>query len=404
MSNVKNIGIITSGGDCGGLNGVVTGAACMANSVGMTCFAIPNGYAGLYNLVDFEKLTELTPERADLINSNLAGSEAGHSRVKVKKINDTAKYTRIKEGLKKFGIDALIISGGDDTGSVVVDLLKQGIACVHAPKTMDLDLQTYSVGGDSTINRIAEFVNDLKTTGRTHNRIIAVEVFGRYAGHTAFRGGIAGEADAILIPEIPVDFDVLYSHIRDIYMRRVKSSDVLAGTAIIVVAEGLTDVSGAEIVDESAGIDSFGHKKLAGAGKYVCQEITKRFKGDAVIESFMKETHMFVEGVYPIPEARSVVPGHLVRCGHSSAYDVNFGKECGAAAVALIDRGVFGVTISGVNGKEIRYMPTEKAIVQRHVNLDQVTLHEKLGVCFGRQSQAFEPELTELKSVPERYM
>ncbi|MBU0570620.1 MAG: 6-phosphofructokinase [Candidatus Omnitrophica bacterium] len=401
---MKNIGLITSGGDCGGLNGVVTGAATMANNLGMKCYAIPNGYAGLYNLVDFEKLTELSLERVDLINSNLAGSEAGHSRVKVKKIKDMDKYERVKAGLKKFNIDGLIISGGDDTGSVVVDLLQQGIFCVHAPKTMDLDLQPYSVGGDSTINRIAEFTNDLKTTGRTHNRIIAIEVFGRYAGHTAFRGGVAGEADAILIPEIPVDFEELYSHMKETYTRRVKDSDVYAGTYIIVVAEGLTDASGKEIVDESAGVDAFGHKKLAGAGKFVCQELTKRLKRDPEIERFMKETHLFVEGIYPIPEARAVIPGHLVRCGHSSAYDVNFGKECGAAAVTLLKNGIFGVTVAGVVGKEIRYMATEEAIVQRHVDLDQVTIHEKLGTCFGRKPQNFKPTFKQVSKSPERYM
>jgi 6-phosphofructokinase 1 len=404
MSEMKNIGLITSGGDCGGLNGVVTGAATMANNFGMKCYAIPNGYAGLYNLIDFENLTELTRERVDLINSNLAGSEAGHSRVKVKKIEDAMKYERVKAGLKKFNIDGLVISGGDDTGSVVVDLLEQGISCVHAPKTMDLDLQPYSVGGDSTINRIADFTNDLKTTGRTHNRIIAIEVFGRYAGHTAFRGGVAGEADAILIPEIPVDFEELYSHMKKMYTSRVRNSDVYAGTYIIVVAEGLTDATGKEIVDESAGLDAFGHKKLAGAAKYVCQELSKRLQIDPEIEKFMKETHLFVEGIYPIPEARSVVPGHLVRCGHSSAYDVNFGKECGAAAVTLLKNGIFGVTVVGVTGKEIKYMPTKEAIVQRHVDLDQVMIHEKLGISFGRKPAKFEPEFKKISGSPERYM
>ncbi|MDD5634777.1 MAG: 6-phosphofructokinase, partial [Candidatus Omnitrophica bacterium] len=161
---MKKIGVLTSGGDCGGLNGVIKGAASMANSMGIKCFVIPNGYAGLYNLVDFDKLTELTPERLDQINANEAGSEAGHSRVKIKKILDDNKYQRIKDGLKKFAIDGLVVSGGDDSGSVMVDLSKQGILCVHAPKTMDLDLQTYSVGGDSTINKIAVYADELKTT------------------------------------------------------------------------------------------------------------------------------------------------------------------------------------------------------------------------------------------------
>jgi len=404
MKKIEKIGIMTSGGDSGGLNAVVKGAALMAASKGITSVVIPNGYAGLYNLVNFKELTELTPDRLDNINSNLAGSEAGHSRVKVSKIKDEKKYDRIKEGLKKFGIDALVISGGDDTGSVIVDLLKHGIPCVHAPKTMDLDLQTYSVGGDSTINRISVFAEDLKTTGRTHNRIIVLEVFGRYAGHTAFRGGIGADADAILIPEIPVDFDILYSDIKKKLCDRISSSDVKAGTYLAVVAEGLQDASGKEIVDESAGVDAFGHKKLAGAGKYVCQEITKRLNADTEIKDFMKDSGMYVEGVYEIPEARHVTPGHLVRCGHSSAYDVNFGNEAGAAAVMLLGEGITGVTIVGVTGKAIRYIPTEKAIKQRHVDLDQVALHEKLGICFGRNPQEYSPTFHECGEHPERYM
>ena len=404
MPGIKKIGIITSGGDCGGLNGVIRGAASMANSLGISCYVIPNGYAGLYNLVDFDELTELTNERIDLINIKLAGSEAGHSRVKIKKITDDKKYERIKEGLKKFKIDGLVISGGDDTGSVMMDLYEKNIPCVHVPKTMDLDLQTYSVGGDSAINRISDFVNDLKTTAVTHNRIIALEVFGRYAGHTALRGGISGGADAILIPEIPVDFDILYAHAKTRYMQRITKSDVNAGSYIIVVAEGLKDVSGKDIVDDNAGVDAFGHKKLAGAGKYVCQELIKRFKTDGEITKFMRDCHMFVEGIHNIPETREVAPGHLVRCGFSSAYDVNFGMESGAAAVMLLQKGLTGVTVMGVYGDEIRYMKTKDAIQQRHVDLNLVAFFETIGICFGRKAVLFSPEFKEIKAIPERYM
>src|SRR6185503_9890245 len=278
---------------------------------GVACFVIPNGYAGLYNLVDFDQLTELTDDRLDKIDANLAGSEAGHSRVKIKKIDDPDKYKRIKQGLDKFKIDGLVISGGDDSGSVMVDLHENGIKCVHAPKTMDLDLQTYSVGADSTINRIAAFLEDLKTTAYTHNRIIVLEVFGRYAGHTAFRGGVAAEADAIIIPEVPADFDVLYQHMKQRYFHRIKTSDVVGGTYLIIVAEGLKDASGAEIVDESAGVDAFGHKRLAGAGKYVEQQLIKRLKADPEVQKLMKETRTFVKGINEIPEVRAVTPGHL---------------------------------------------------------------------------------------------
>lgn len=401
---MKKIGILTSGGDCGGLNGVIKGAALTALSHGMKPYIIPNGYAGLYNLIEFDTLTELTPERIDAFDANDAGSEAGHSRVKIKKISDEHKYDRIKKGLAKHGIDGLVISGGDDSGSVMVDLYQQGIKCVHAPKTMDLDLQTYSVGGDSTINRITEFAVDLKTTGRTHNRIIVLEVFGRYAGHTAFRGGIAADADAILIPEVPTDFDALYQHAKKTLFRRIGKSDVYAGTYLILVAEGLKNADGSEIYDESAGIDAFGHKKLAGAGKYTCDQLSKRFKADPDIKKFMQETKTFIPGINETPEIRSVVPGHLVRCGRSSAYDVNFGKEAGAAAVLLLHQGIIGVTIAGITGAEIRYMKSVDAIKQRHVDMHQIAVHEQMGICFGRKPAILAPHFKEMAGTLERYM
>jgi 6-phosphofructokinase 1 len=399
---IKKIGIITSGGDCGGLNAVIKGAAHMARSMGMETVIIPNGYAGLYNLVDMESIVALTPERLDLIEAEMAGSEAGNSRVKIKKIDDPSKYDRIKKGLKKFNIDGLVISGGDDTGSVIVDLAEQGISCVHAPKTMDLDLQTYSVGGDSAINRISAFIRELQTTGLTHNRIIVLEAFGRYAGHTAFRGGIGGDADCILIPEIPVDFEIVYEHLKKKFVSRVEHSDVKAGTYTIVAAEGMTDVKGEQIVDESSGKDAFGHKKLAGAGKYVRKRLETIMKNDPEIKEFMKRSGMFVPGVYELPEIREVTPGHLVRSGVSSSYDVNFGKEAGAAAVLLLSRGLGGNTVVKIRGTTISYKPTSEVIKQRHVDLNTVALYEMLDVCFGRKSGVFSPELFEEQKPIER--
>ena len=404
MSEIKNIGIITSGGDCGGLNAVVRGAAFMAIASGISAYIIPNGYAGLYNLIDMEKLAKLDRRRVDAINSTLAGSEAGHSRVKIKKIQSEDKYVRIKEGLKKFSIGGLVISGGDDTGSVVVDLANQGIPCVHAPKTMDLDLQTYSVGADSAISRVANFVSDLKTTGQSHNRVMVVEVFGRYAGHTAFRGGIGADADCILIPEIPVDFDVVYEHMKKNLIRRIIDSDVNAGTYTVVVAEGLKDASGEGIFDESLGVDAFGHKKLAGAGRYVRKQLEKRLKEDPKVKEFMKEQGMFVSGLYEVPEVRDVKPEHLVRSGKSSAFDVNFGMEAGAGAVVLLLNGMSGVTVQDVKKGKIRYLPTEKAIKERDVDLEMVSFYENLGFCFGRKPDAFKVEFEENKGEIERHL
>lgn len=400
--NIKKIGVLSSGGDCGGLNAVIKGTAQMAQSLGIETVIIPNGYAGLYNLIDTAHLTVLTPERLDLIRAELAGSEAGNSRVKIKKIENENKYDRIKKGLEKHGIDGLVISGGDDTGSVIVDLAAQGIICVHAPKTMDLDLQTYSVGGDSAINRISEMVKDLKTTGTTHNRVIVLEAFGRYAGHTAFRGGIGGDADCILIPEIPADFDVVYEHMKERFIRRVENSDVKAGTYTIVVAEGMTDAKGESIVDDSAGLDSFGHKKLAGAGKYTRKKLEAIMKQDPDMKEFMKRNNISVSGVYELPEIREVTPGHLVRSGRSTSYDVNFGREAGAAAVVLVTKGLGGNTVINVRGTKIKYKSTADVIKQRHVDINTISFYETLGTCFGRKPDKFTPELLEEKGEIER--
>ncbi len=400
--DIKRIGIITSGGDCGGLNGVIKGAAQMALSMGIEAIFIPNGYAGLYNLIDVDDVTVLTEERLDLIRPELAGSETGNSRVKIKKIENPDKYDRIKKGLEKHNIGGLVISGGDDSGSVMVDLAANGITCVHAPKTMDLDLQTYSVGGDSAINRISEMISDLKTTGRTHNRVIVLEAFGRYAGHTAFRGGIGGDADCVLIPEIPVDFDIVYAHMKKRFISRVEQSDVKAGTYTIVAAEGMTDVKGESIVDESAGLDSFGHAKLAGAGKYIRKKLEAMMKEDPEIKDFMKRNNITVDGVYELPEVRQVTPGHLVRAGASTAFDVNFGKEAGAAAVVLLTKGLGGNTIVRVRGTKITYQATAKVIEQRHVDLDTVAFHETLGTCFGRKPGECKPEAVEVTGHIER--
>jgi len=389
MPDIKRIGVITSGGDCGGLNAVIKGVAREAFAMGIESVVIPHGYAGLYNLIKLDKVVLLDAERVSKIEASLAGSEAGHSRVKIKKIDDPDKYERIKKGLKKFGIDALVISGGDDTGSVVVDLSEQGIPCVHVPKTMDLDLQSYSVGGDSAINRIAVFTRDLKTTGMSHNRILVIEVFGRYVGHTALRGGIGAEADAILIPEIPVDIDVLYKHMKETYFARIERSDVKAGTYIIVVAEGIKNASGEMLYDESIPADAFGHRKLAGAGKYIRQQLEKRMKEDPEVHDFMERTGMFAPGVYVIPEVREVTPGHLVRSGHSSAFDVNFGYKAGAAAVFLLKEGKFGHTVVNVDGDQISYQPTASVIKRREVDLREIAIFESVGVCFGRKPQKY---------------
>jgi len=385
-AEIPAIGILTSGGDAGGLNAVIKSAVGLATRLGIKVYAIPRGYAGLYNLVDFDSLTELTFDRADLIDVFDAGAETGNSRVSIKKISDPDKFKRIKAGLEKFNIKALIISGGDDTGSIMVLLVEQGIQVIHVPKTMDLDLQSNSVGGDSTINRIAEMIHDLKTTGNTHNRIIPLEAFGRYAGHSAYHGGIAGGADCILLPEIPVDFEIVYQHAKERFWNRVRRSDVQAGTYIIVVAEGVKNLAG-ELVTDGTTRDSFDHAVLGGVGKFVAKQIERRLKEDPDTKDLMKEQHLFVEGVYEVPECKESTPKHLVRCGRSYALDVNFGTQVGACAVLLLANGINGFSVVQAKDGEIQVMDTKQLIKQRYCDLNQVALYEAQGYCFGRKPE-----------------
>ncbi len=402
MAELHKIGIITGGGDCGGLNAVILGASRIAKNLGIKSTLIPNGYAGLYNLINME-LEEIDWVRSDKILSGVAGSEAGHSRVKISKIQDPEKYEKIKAGLKKHGIDGLVIAGGDDTGSVAVDLIKNGIKCVHVPKTMDLDLQTYSVGGDSTINRISQFTRDLRTTGLTHNRALIIEVFGRYAGHTAFRGGVGADADCILVPEIPVDYEVVYEHFKKTYMTRLQHSDVRASTYIIVAAEGIKDIHGEYFTDKDA-VDSFGHQKLSGGATYVRRQLEKYMKQDPDWKSFLQNEGVYVEGIYMYPEIREISLGHLVRAGNTTSYDVAFGKQAGAAAIYLLREDISGVTVVNIENDVVTYMPTEKAIKQRFANLSEISLYEDMGICFGREPILYEPSFQKLEGPVHRYM
>lgn len=384
---IKKIGIITGGGDCGGLNAIIKGAAQMALAYGGEAYLITNGYAGLYNLIDNDTFLKLDAKKIDSIRPIMAGSEAGHSRVNIAKISDPEKYQRIKDGLEKFSIDALIIAGGDDTGSVVVALNRHGIPCIHVPKTMDLDLNTYAVGGDSSVNRIANYIEEIKTTGRTHNRIMILEVFGRYVGHTTFRGGVAGDADCILIPEIPVDFEIVYQHCRKTLMRRIRESDTHNGTYTIVVNEGLHDHADVKTADETVAVDAFGHPKLGGSGKYVREQLNKYLKADTEMMAFYKEMGLFIQDMNMLPEIRESVPKYLIRSGYSSALDINFGKDLGAGAVILLQDGITGVTVTGVREGKVQYMDIGKAIEQRLVDMRMVSIYECMGICFGRHPE-----------------
>ena len=115
-------------------------------------------------------------------------------------------------------------------------------------------------------------------------------------------------------------------------------------------------------------------------------QLERRLKKDPSVLEFMKRVGMYAPGVYLVPEVREVTPGHLVRSGHSSAFDVTFGHRAGAVAVFLLLEGKTGYTVVNVVGDKIYYMPTSEAIKRKEVDLDEVALFESLGTCFGRHS------------------
>jgi len=215
---------------------------------------------------------------------------------------------------------------------------------------------------------------------------------------------VAADADCVLIPEIAVDFDVVYEHMKRHYIRRIMNSDVKSGTYVIVVAEGVRDEDGGVFSENADGKDSFGHVKLAGAARAIRKRLETTMKQDPEIRQFMKNSGMFVPGVFEIPEVREVIPGHMVRSGATSAFDVNFGKGIGAAAVILLDQGVSGVTVIEVNDGKIRYMPTKDAIVQRFVDPNELSFYEQMDICFGRKPQPYVPVIEKYEAKVERFM
>jgi len=176
-------------------------------------------------------------------------------------------------------------------------------------------------------------------------------------------------------------------------------------TYTIIAAEGIKDKDGNLFIDSSSGIDSFGHQKLSGVGASISKTLQDYSKKDTDYwKDVFERNGVFVENINKLPEVRDLLPGHLVRCGHSTPYDISFGKQCGGAAVTLLLNGITGVTVAGINEGEIRYMPIKEAIKQRYVNIKDVEFYEKLGICFGRkQVSEYKPNLKQIEHI-ERYM
>ena len=224
---MARIGILTGGGDCPGLNPVIRAAVRKGINEGYEIIGIKNGWKGLIEndtiTLDLAAVSGILPK---------GGTILGTSRTNPYK--KEGGLQDVKDNYKKLGLDALIAVGGEDTLGVAVKLMKDGITnIVGVPKTIDNDISStdYTFGFDTAINTAMECIDKLHTTAESHHRIIVVEVMGRLAGWIAVEAGIAGGADIILIPEIPIDIAEVCSLLKKRHQRGKTFS-------IVVVAEG----------------------------------------------------------------------------------------------------------------------------------------------------------------------
>ncbi|MBU1125335.1 MAG: 6-phosphofructokinase [Candidatus Omnitrophica bacterium] len=324
---MAKIGILTGGGDCPGLNPVIRAVVRKAHNEGYEIIGIRNGWKGLIEnntiTLDLASVSGILPK---------GGTILGTSRTNPYK--KEGGVDKVKETIRALGIDALIAVGGEDTLGVASRLVKDGIpSIVGVPKTIDNDLSStdYTFGFDTALNTAMECIDRLHTTAESHHRIIVVEVMGRHAGWIAVEAGIAGGADIILIPELPIDIEEVCSLIHKRHSRGKTFS-------IVVVAEG-AQFKEEDMVTQEQKLDEFGHVRLGGIGEKIA----------ALIE---KKTGY---------ETRVSVLGHIQRGGSPSAFDRILGTRFGVKAVELIKNKKFGRMVA-LAGKNIIDVSLEEAV------------------------------------------
>ncbi|MBI3615925.1 MAG: 6-phosphofructokinase [Candidatus Omnitrophica bacterium] len=329
MANpIKRIGVLTGGGDCPGLNPVIRAIVRKSYSAGLEVIGIKNGWKGLIQrdtmTLDLQSVSGILPK---------GGTILGTSRTNPYK--DPQSLASLKANLKDLQLDAVIAIGGEDTLGASLKLYKEGVRVVGIPKTIDNDLSEtdYTFGFDTAVNTAMEAIDRLHTTAESHHRIMVVEVMGRHAGWIAVHAGIAGGADVILIPEIPIKVEEVCSILRKRHERGKTFS-------IVVVAEGAEFEKGQTLTQDQK-VDEFGHVRLGGIGQ-------------ALAELIEKKTGF---------ETRVTVLGHIQRGGSPTAFDRVLGTRFGVKAVELVLNGEFGKMVS-LKGNAIVPVPIESAVKQ----------------------------------------
>jgi 6-phosphofructokinase 1 len=363
---IKRIAISTGGGDAPGLNAVIRAAVLAAIQRGWECFGIRDGYNGLLSpeLYPDGGLVSLGRESVrgitHLGGTILGTTNRGHP-FKMPVLTPSGEIVErdrsddLVASFKAHGFDALIAVGGDGSMAIAHALTQKGLRIVGVPKTIDNDLNGTLVtfGFDTAVDFAAECIDRLHSTAEAHQRILVVEVMGRYAGWIALNAGISATADAILIPEIPYDLDRVAEKIG---LRASRGRRF----ALVVVAEGAFSGGGQHLVKAR---EVGRAERLGGIGQQVADELG-RMTGQ---------------------EARCVVLGHLLRGGKPSSFDRLLALRFGAAAVRALEQGQSNVMVA-LDPPNVRYVPLDQATRRmKRVPLDGDTIltARDLGISFG---------------------
>ncbi len=325
-----HFGILTGGGDAPGLNAVIRGVVVRAEAGGHKVTGFLRGWKGAIENTTLELNRESVRDK-----HTEGGTMLFSSRTNPRNIENG--FEKIKATLVENEIDVLIALGGEDTLGVAQTLSEMGVNVVGVPKTIDNDLSAtdYTFGFDTAINYVMEALDKLKTTARSHERIMVVEIMGRHAGWMALYGGMAGGAHVILTPEKEFDTDAICSILKKRYEEGRRY-------ALVAVAEGAIDPGLARHVYHSAQKDSFGHVQLGtgiGIGEVLKNEIEDR------------------TGL----ETRHVVLGHVQRGGSPSAFDRILGTRLGVKAVEIAESGENG-KMAALRGTEVVAADLKEAV------------------------------------------
>jgi 6-phosphofructokinase 1 len=355
------IGIVTGGGDCPGLNAVIRAVAKTASKRGWETIGIFGGYDGLlppqnFRALDYKALDGLLVRGGTILGTANRGhfsAKTGHGEVR-QIPGDLLEEAR--KGMAALGISALVAVGGDGSLTIAQQMHEAGIPIVGVPKTIDNDLAatTITFGFDSAVACATDALDRLHTTAESHNRVMVLEVMGRYAGWIAIYAGVAGGADVILIPEIPFRYESICAAIQE-------RENMGKHFTLIITAEGAKPAGG-DFVTVGARQENR-EARLGGIGAVVAGEVEKRTG---------KET-------------RLMVLGHLQRGGSPTFMDRVLCTLFGAKAVELITEGRFGRMVAH-NGQFVDSVPLAEATGRlRTVPLDAGFVHatRSLGICLG---------------------